>query len=105
VTAGPFLRGIPMLAGVPPEMLERLDGRPIRRFLTGSEAQVPRLGETVTSGSTDSVARARAHADLVISPEVDHIGLMECQRLADVRETGRRAAHAALAEIPAGLLP
>jgi NTE family protein len=83
-------------------------GRPVRRFLTGSEAQIPRLGETVmrtvTAGSRDSVAAARTHADLVIRPAVDRIGLMEFQRLADVRETGRRAARAALSELPGGML-
>ena len=82
--------------------------QPVRRFLTGSDEQIPRLGETVmrtvTAGSRDSVAAAREHADVVIAPVVDHIGLMEFRRLADVRETGRRAAHAALAEMPAELL-
>jgi len=53
---------------------------------------------TVTAGSPDSVAAARAHADLVIFPEVDAIGLMQFQRLADVRETGRGAAPAAMPE-------
>ena len=56
---------------------------------------------TVTAGGRESVAQARRHADLVIAPGVDRIGLMDFQRLAEVRETGRRAA---LAEVPAGLL-
>ena len=53
---------------------------------------------TVTAGSRASVAAAGAHADLVIFPEVDAIGLMQFQRLADVRETGRGAALAAMPE-------
>jgi hypothetical protein len=53
VPVAPFLSGVPMLAGVPREMLAR-------------------------------------------------IGLMEFQRLAD-GETGRRAALAALGELPSGL--
>jgi NTE family protein len=80
-------------------------GRPVRRFLTGSETQVPRLGETVmrtvTAGSVDTVAAARAHADVVISPAVDRIGLMDFRRLSDVRDAGRRAAADALARMPA----
>ena len=83
-------------------------GRPVRRFLTGSEAQIPRLGETVmrtvTAASRDSVAAAKEHADVVIHPAVDSIGLMEFGRLAEVRETGRRAARAALAGLPSGIL-
>jgi predicted acylesterase/phospholipase RssA len=83
-------------------------GRPVRRFLTGSDTQVPRLGETVmrtvTVGSLDAVAAARERADFVISPEVDRIGLMEFQRLAEVRDAGRRAAREALADMPVELL-
>ena len=87
--------------------LVRLAGR-VRSALTGTEAELPRLGETivraVTVGSIDTVAAARLHADLVISPEVDGVGLMDWKRLDAVREMGRRAAHAALPEL-SGLLP
>ncbi len=82
---------------------ERL-GRPVRRVLTGSEAAVPRLGETivrsVTVGSIDTVAAARLHADLVITPDVEGIGLMEWRALPRVRELGRQAARQALASDP-----
>ncbi len=82
--------------------------RRARRTLTGTEAQLPRLGETivraVTVGSIDTVAAARLHADLVISPEVDGVGLMDWKRLDAVREMGRHAAQAALPEM-ARLLP
>jgi predicted acylesterase/phospholipase RssA len=73
----------------------------VRRGLTGSEAALPRLGETilrtVTVGSTDTVAAGRRHADLVITPRVDHIGLMDWRRLDEARELGREAARTALA--------
>ncbi len=73
----------------------------MRLALTGSEAEVPRLGETivrtVTVGSIDTVAAARLHADLVITPRVDGIGLMDWKALERVRELGRQAAREALA--------
>jgi NTE family protein len=87
--------------------LARLAG-PARRFLTGEDAELPRLGETLlrtlTVGSVDTVAAARTHADLVISPSVDGVGLLDWRRLADVRAAGRTAAREALAAAPAGLL-
>jgi NTE family protein len=79
-------------------------GRPIRRALTGSEADIPRLGETimrtVAVGSSDTLASARLHADMVITPPVDEIGLMDWKALPLVVEIGRRAARAALAANP-----
>ena len=78
--------------------------RPARRALTGSEAEVPGLAETIlrtlTVGSVDTVAAARLHADLVITPAVDGIGLMEWRAIARARELGREAARKALAADP-----
>jgi predicted acylesterase/phospholipase RssA/CRP-like cAMP-binding protein len=78
--------------------------RRIRGVLTGSEAEIPRLGETivrtVTVGSSDTVAAARLHADLVITPQVDDVGLMDWKALPRVRELGRQAARDALAAHP-----
>lgn len=74
--------------------------RPVRRVLTGSEAEIPRLGETivrtVTVGSVDTVQAARLHADLVITPQVDGVGLLDWKALPRVYELGRKAARAAL---------
>jgi predicted acylesterase/phospholipase RssA/CRP-like cAMP-binding protein len=79
-------------------------GHPIRRLLTGSEDETPLLGETIvramTVGSSDTVFAARKHADLVISPQVDGIGLMEWKALSSATEVGRRAAHLALSSNP-----
>jgi predicted acylesterase/phospholipase RssA/CRP-like cAMP-binding protein len=79
-------------------------GRPLRRALTGSDAEIPRLGETIARaimvGSIDTVAAARLHADLVITPQVDGIALMDWKALPRVRELGRQAAREALAADP-----
>jgi predicted acylesterase/phospholipase RssA len=74
------------------------------RALTGAESELPRLGETVLRtvvvGSTDTVAAARQHADLVITPHVDGVGLMDWKRLDEVRDLGRRTAQEALEKMP-----
>ena len=51
---------------------------------------------TMTVGSIDTVAAARLHADLVITPRVDGIGLVDWKSLERVRELGRQAASEAL---------
>jgi NTE family protein len=83
--------------------LARVGGR-VRRALTGSEAQIPRLGETIvrtlTVGSCDTVAAARLHADLVIAPRLEGVGLMDWDAISRVREIGRRAARECLAADP-----
>lgn len=86
--------------------LERL-GRPIRRYLTGSEAELPRLGETIvrtiTVGSIDTAEAARRHADLAIVPELEGIGMLDWRQFDRVREAGRAAARAALERAPTWL--
>ena len=55
--------------------------RRVRRALTGSEERVPRLPETISGsialGSSDTVNAALQHADLVISPRVEGIGMLD----------------------------
>ena len=79
-------------------------GRSLRRVLTGRDVQIPRLGETimrtVTVGSIDTSVAARLHANLVITPRVDGIALMDWKALPRVVELGRNAARAALAGEP-----
>jgi len=76
-------------------------GRPLRRALTGSEDAIPHLGDTIvrtiTAGSSDTVAAARMHADLVITPQTAGIGLMDWKAMPRVVEIGRRAAREVLA--------
>jgi NTE family protein len=78
---------------------------PLRRALTGSEAEIPRLQETimrsVTVGGVDSAVAARAHSDLAISPAVGGIGIMDWGMFPQMRELGRRATHEALEANPA----
>ncbi len=75
--------------------------RPLRRALTGSDAALPRLGETLmrtlTLGSEDTARAALEHADLVISPEVEGVGMLQWDQLPRVRAIGRAAAQEALA--------
>ena len=73
----------------------------VRRLITGTDAVLPSLGETiircVTLASSDTVAASRQHADLVISPEVSGIGLLDWQRLPEMRTAGIAAVTEALA--------
>ena len=82
-------------------------GRPIRRYLTGTDAEVPRLGETivrtVTVGSSDTAEAARRHADLLIQPQVEGVGILDWRQLDRVVEKGREAARRALESPPAWL--
>jgi NTE family protein len=89
--------------GVQRGVVARL-GRPVRQALTGSDAEIPRLGETIvrtlTVGSIDTIAAARLHADLFIGPRVEGIGLMDWKALPRVVELGRQAAREALEASP-----
>jgi predicted acylesterase/phospholipase RssA len=79
-------------------------GRSVRRALTGSEQTIPRFTETIvrsmTVGGTKSVATARSHADLVITPAIEGIGLLDWKAIDRMRELGRDAARKALDSDP-----
>jgi len=68
----------------------------------------PSLGETLTRvlllGSENTSEAARRHADLLIKPHADGVGLLEFHQLDTAREAGRAAAREALGRAPAGLL-
>ena len=74
--------------------------RRMRRALTGREGRVPRLPETISGsialGSSDTVNAALQHADLVISPRVEGVGILDWGELPRAVEIGRRAAREAL---------
>jgi predicted acylesterase/phospholipase RssA len=57
----------------------------------------------MTLGAADSVAAARRHADVVITPDVSGIGMLDWRRLDEMREAGARAARHTLESQP-GLL-
>ncbi len=63
-------------------------------------ARAPSLGETLTRvlllGSTNTSEAARRHADLVIKPRAEGVGLLEFHQLDAAREAGRAAGRAAL---------
>ncbi|MFL5886592.1 MAG: DHA2 family efflux MFS transporter permease subunit [Thermoleophilaceae bacterium] len=67
----------------------------------------PSLGETLTRvllvGSSNTSEAARRHADLVIKPRAEGVGLFEFHQLDAAREAGSIAARAALEEAPASL--
>jgi predicted acylesterase/phospholipase RssA len=68
----------------------------------------PGLGETLTRllllGSQKTAHAARRHADLVIRPRAEGVGLLEFGQLDTAREAGRTAAREALERAPAGLV-
>ena len=54
-------------------------------------------------GSVDTAEHAQRHADLVIEPRVEGIGLLAWKRIEDMREAGRTAAREALEKAPASV--
>ena len=68
----------------------------------------PSLAETLTRllllGSQNTSEAARRHADLVIRPYAEGVGLLEFDQLDTAREAGRAAARQALDAAPARLV-
>jgi NTE family protein len=66
---------------------------------------MPSFGESLTRlmliGATDTIAAAERHADLLICPGDEGVGLLEFHQLDRMREAGRHAAREALASAPA----
>ena len=77
-----------------------VDGQPVRE-------STPNLGETLTRvlllGSANTSDQARRHADLIIKPRAEGVGLLEFHQLDAAREAGRAAARETLETAPAGL--
>jgi NTE family protein len=65
----------------------------------------PLLTETlyrlILLGARDTVAAARKHAALVVTPDYEGVGMLEFHMLDRMRESGRRAARSALEDAPA----
>jgi predicted acylesterase/phospholipase RssA len=78
-----------------------------RRMISGQDVDLPRLGETLLQtlavGSNDTVTAARRHADVVITPAVDGVGLLDWHRLGQMRDAGRQAVRNLLEHDPAAL--
>ena len=78
-------------------------GRSVRRALTGSDQTIPRFTETIVRSMTVGSANSAAAADLVITPAIEGIGLLDWKAIDRMRELGREAARKALDSDP-GLL-
>ena len=85
-------------AGADRPRLRRLSAR-IRRAIIGWDSPLPSFGETLTRsvvlGSIDTAEAARKHADVVIAPEVQGIGLTEFDRIGEIRAQGSAGARGA----------
>jgi NTE family protein len=82
---------------------------PVRRLISGEDTELPRLGETMLrtllAGSNDTGAAARRHADVVITPAVERAGLVDWNRLSQMRDIGRTAVSRLLESDPDALRP
>lgn len=83
--------------------LRRLSAR-VRRAIIGWDTPLPSFGETLTRtvvlGSIDTAEAAQKHADVVIAPEVQGIGLVEFGRIEEIRRQGAAAAREVLDRLP-----
>ena len=88
----------------PPKAEPGREGRRTPDWPWDEEAPLPTIGETITRlvlmGSVDTAEAARRHADLVILPDDDGVGLFEFHMVDIMREAGRRAARHALVNAP-----
>ena len=86
--------------------LRELSAR-LRRAIIGWDTPLPSFGETLTRtvvlGSIDTAEAAQKHADVVIAPAVQGIGLVEFGRIAEIRAQGAAAAREALERLPASV--
>ncbi len=98
----------------PPENVARrrhrrlLAPRDLEEWPWDEERTLPTITESLTRlvmiGSQDTDEAARRHADLVISPVNDGVGLLEFHQLDQMIDAGRRATAEALEQAPADVL-
>ncbi|MDQ6810474.1 MAG: hypothetical protein M3Z95_01065, partial [Actinomycetota bacterium] len=78
-----------------------------RSLISGQPMELPRLGETMLRtlavGSRDTLVAGRQHADVVITPAVEHVGLLDWKRLPNMRQAGRVAVRSLLEANPEAL--
>jgi NTE family protein len=82
------------------------DGRPLAEGREHRE-RAPSLGETLARvlllGSANTSDAARRHADLIIRPRAEGVGLLEFHQLDVAREAGRAAGRETLEAAPTAL--
>jgi NTE family protein len=87
--------------------LTRLSAR-LRTAVIGWETPLPSFRETlmrtIVLGSIDTAEAAQQHANLVIAPAVQGVGLVDFGRIDEVRAQGAVAARAVLDGLPSGIL-
>jgi predicted acylesterase/phospholipase RssA len=87
--------------------LRRLSAR-VRRAVIGWDTPLPSFGETLTRtivlGSIDTAEAAHRHANVVIAPAVQGIGLTEFERIKEIRAQGAEAARDTLERVPGEIL-
>lgn len=78
-----------------------------RRLISGQDAELPRLAETMlrtlSVGGSDTVAAALRHADVVITPTVERAGLLDWKQLPQMRDAGRKSVRRLLEDDPDAL--
>ena len=78
-----------------------------RELAPGDELPRPGIVDTLSRvmllGTEDTIAQARRHADLLITPADEGVGRLEFHALDLMRESGRRAAAAALESAPGSI--
>lgn len=87
--------------------LGRLSAR-LRQAVIGWDDPLPSFPETlmrtIVLGSIDTAEAAQRHADLVIAPAVQGVGLTEFGRIKEIREQGAAAAREVLDRLPREIL-
>ena len=85
-----------------------LHTRSVEEWPWDDDRALPTITETMTRlvmvGSQDTGETASRHADLLITPANDAVGLLEFHQLDEMHEAGRRAAHEALADASPAVL-
>ena len=90
-------------AGAARPRLARITAR-LRRALIGWDEPRPSFGETLTRtivlGSIDTAEAAHRHAEYVIAPQVQGMGLTDFARVSEIRAQGAEAARQVLPKFP-----
>jgi NTE family protein len=94
----------PLIAVDVKATFDRTEARRVQTGAAATNGRPPSLGETLTRvlllGSANTSEAAARHADLVIKPRAEGVGLLEFHQIDAAREAGRAAARQALEQAP-----